>query len=102
LRAWGKVDKGMAWNGCSAIANLAVENEANRVRLGAAGACEVVADALHVWGKVDKNVAFYGRRAVSSLAKLGINELKLKELGAISAVVVASMESNSSEYDDPS
>jgi hypothetical protein len=90
------VDILVAWNGCSAIANLAVENQANRVRLGAAGACEVVVDALRRWGRTNMDVAFYGRRAICCLGKDEVNKLKLKNLGALFAEL-ASMESELSE-----
>jgi hypothetical protein len=96
LRSWGKADRGMAWNGCSAIANLAFRNEVNSAKLGAAGACEVVADVLRAWGMTDMDVAFYGCRAISCLAKQKFNNIKLEKLGALS-VVMATLQNDFSK-----
>jgi hypothetical protein len=87
LLAWGWVDANLAWNACSAIANLACESAANRSWLGDEGACARVVHVMCKWGGTDKVVAFYGCRAVWMLAGDDANRLELGEVGACEAVV---------------
>jgi hypothetical protein len=76
----------VAEHACAAISNLGWE-DANRVKLGAAGACEAVTGAIQAWGKTNQKVAENACGAIAILALKDVkNKTKLLQAGARAAV----------------
>lgn len=79
---------GIAKYGCRAINNLARNNDENKVKLGASGACEEVPRALRAHSS-DAEVAQWGCRAVGNLAFNNDNRAKQGTAGACEEVTRA-------------
>ena len=74
-------EKEVALFACGAIGNLALKNDANKMKLGACGGCEVVVKALNVHLN-EKEVAEQACAAICNLSFDKRNISRLKELGA--------------------
>jgi hypothetical protein len=85
LQAFGSTDLDIAFSGCDAIWELATDAK-SAIKLGNAGACEVVVEVLRTWGLADFGMAWNGCSSISNLADK--SEANRARLGAAGACVV--------------